>query len=781
MAKKLFGLVFGIVMWVAGSATAQFTQSPADSGAADSLIMVYSVIPDVTTSQFKFRMDLYYFNDANKYIGAGVGFKWDNINMQMDSAKATPMMVTAFDGGRFFYEGNNINTTNLNRRFQFAGFQQTGPGFLPGANRQLWASYYFTLSNWSLTDSICLDTMVFSGGTAYEFLIETNNDVVAPYFDGHSCAFDTAYTPPSAIVLTQDSLHFSGIAGGSNPPGQTFQVQSDNANFPFTLTETSSWMVVNPLVGTTPKTINVSANITALPAGNYKDSILVSAPTSTNSPQYVVVTLSLVPPPPTISATPSTFIFNGIANGSNPASQTLTIKNTGGSTLNWTVANSQPWLDLAPTSGTDSGGVVVSIDNTGLVTGTYTDTIVITDPAASNNPVKRPVTLNLGSDLPSIVAPSNITIVVDNDSSTIGPRTFEITNGGIGTLTFTLSETSPRILSVTPSSGTAPQSITVDFKLIGGSFQNDYFDTLWITSPEATNSPYPVEFFLHYINNPAILAVSEDTIDLRVYECSQGQGNSLPTVLFSVTNIGLDNPQAFSLTYESDLFQTDITNGELPSLVEVAAKNPGLPVGVYYDTIIVTAPVALGSPKLVIVRYTMSAGTIQPQALLSGLDFTVPTQENEGPLLGSALVIENKYGGCMPWHIVETIPWLSFGSTSGDVAGATSMIIDATGFVFGQYPDSFKVVTPGAVHDTTVVKIKMVVWKFFGDVNYDKKITVADLVYLVQYLFNGGPVPKPERRVGDVNCDRFPTVQDLVYMVQYMYNNGPIPCGNPFK
>ena len=56
---------------------------------------------------------------------------------------------------------------------------------------------------------------------------------------------------------------------------------------------------------------------------------------------------------------------------------------------------------------------------------------------------------------------------------------------------------------------------------------------------------------------------------------------------------------------------------------------------------------------------------------------------------------------------------------------------------------------------------------------------IADLVFLVNYMFNGGPVP-PCIEEADVNGDGAgPDIADLVYLVNYMFNGGPapIPCG----
>jgi len=61
-----------------------------------------------------------------------------------------------------------------------------------------------------------------------------------------------------------------------------------------------------------------------------------------------------------------------------------------------------------------------------------------------------------------------------------------------------------------------------------------------------------------------------------------------------------------------------------------------------------------------------------------------------------------------------------------------------------------------------------------GDANADGKITVSDVVYLVNYLFKGGPIPKPYE-AGEANCDGKVTISDVVYLVNYLFKGGPVP------
>ena len=62
-----------------------------------------------------------------------------------------------------------------------------------------------------------------------------------------------------------------------------------------------------------------------------------------------------------------------------------------------------------------------------------------------------------------------------------------------------------------------------------------------------------------------------------------------------------------------------------------------------------------------------------------------------------------------------------------------------------------------------------------GDANSDSSATVSDVVYLINYLFKGGPAPDPIQKV-DVNSDGKVTVSDVVYLINYLFKGGPSPC-----
>ncbi len=61
------------------------------------------------------------------------------------------------------------------------------------------------------------------------------------------------------------------------------------------------------------------------------------------------------------------------------------------------------------------------------------------------------------------------------------------------------------------------------------------------------------------------------------------------------------------------------------------------------------------------------------------------------------------------------------------------------------------------------------------DLVYDGALTVADVVYLVNYIFKSGPEPLVYA-CGDMNCDEEVNILDAVYLINYLFKNGPLPC-----
>ncbi|MBU2625877.1 MAG: dockerin type I repeat-containing protein [candidate division Zixibacteria bacterium] len=69
--------------------------------------------------------------------------------------------------------------------------------------------------------------------------------------------------------------------------------------------------------------------------------------------------------------------------------------------------------------------------------------------------------------------------------------------------------------------------------------------------------------------------------------------------------------------------------------------------------------------------------------------------------------------------------------------------------------------------------------KFYitGDADGSGAIDIDDVVYLIAYIFQGGPAPNP-LDAGDADCSGAIDIDDVVYVIAYIFSGGPAP-GDP--
>jgi hypothetical protein len=84
------------------------------------------------------------------------------------------------------------------------------------------------------------------------------------------------------------------------------------------------------------------------------------------------------------------------------------------------------------------------------------------------------------------------------------------------------------------------------------------------------------------------------------------------------------------------------------------------------------------------------------------------------------------------------------------------------------------VTSPTETVTSPATEVTTVCVTFRGDANKDGLINIADVVYLVTYLFLYGPAPDP-LWLGDANCDGVVNIADAVYLVTYLFLGGPPP------
>ena len=150
-----------------------------------------------------------------------------------------------------------------------------------------------------------------------------------------------------------------------------------------------------------------------------------------------------------------------------------------------------------------------------------------------------------------------------------------------------------------------------------------------------------------------------------------------------------------------------------------------------------------------------SLDVTHPDSVLVGeSDFTV-TVELSGQPLKDALVCLIKDS-----EVYESARTDPDGQVTLIPNPATTGTMDLTVTGHNAYP-----------YETTVEVISSYM---HGDANGDQIIDLGDVVYLVNYLYKGGPEPIP-LEAGDANCDGEVDLEDIVYLINYLYKDGPAP------
>jgi outer membrane protein assembly factor BamB len=172
---------------------------------------------------------------------------------------------------------------------------------------------------------------------------------------------------------------------------------------------------------------NSQSSLSSLPSSWSTGTVYADCPLSAYG---VAVTSSS----PVLSVTPLSLAFTAIPGGSDPVPATVNVSNTGGGTLNFSVATDTPaWLSISPTSGTAPQALQISATGLGLALGTYTGHVTVTAVGASGSPATLTVTL-------TVAKPADW-LMVDHDPSRSGNAVDEstITTSNVGSLKMTWS------------------------------------------------------------------------------------------------------------------------------------------------------------------------------------------------------------------------------------------------------------------------------------------------------------------------------------------------------
>jgi len=214
-----------------------------------------------------------------------------------------------------------------------------------------------------------------------------------------SLAVTSASSGNPSLNVAPGTLTFTYASGSTSSGTQNLSITSTGAALQITAAASGgSWLSVTPTTSSTPAIFKVSANPTGLAAGTYNGTITITSTGAANTPQTIPV--KLVVGSSTGSGRlriwpPRGVYFDYQSGQSDPAPKSVRVMSTG-APLSFTAAvHGGSWLSVSPSGGTTPGTLGISVDPTGLASGTYTATVKIAAQGATG--INLPVILRVVS------------------------------------------------------------------------------------------------------------------------------------------------------------------------------------------------------------------------------------------------------------------------------------------------------------------------------------------------------------------------------------------------
>jgi len=385
--------------------------------------------------------------------------------------------------------------------------------------------------------------------------------------------FDVTAAPTPTIGLSATTLSFSAVQGGSNPANKTISISnSGSGTLNWAATANANWLSLSPASGTGVGTISVAVNTSGLSVGTVSTPITIAASGATNTPQTVTVSLTITATavPPAIGVTPGSLTFTAQQGGGNPTPQSLTIRNTGGGTLTWTISNNAAWLSHSPTSGTGTGVVTISPITGALTAGTYNG--IVTLYAAGSATVNVPITFTITAPAaqPSIgMSPTSLAFNATAGGNNPSTQNVVITNTGTGTLTWTVTDNA-NWLTATQSGNSVVASVN-----IAGLAAGNYSGVITVSASGATNTPQsvPVTLTIAAATQPTTGSVTlswnanseSDLAGYKVYRATSSGGYGAPVATLTAgTTQYISSGLAKGFTYFFVITAYDQAGNESP-------------------------------------------------------------------------------------------------------------------------------------------------------------------------------------------------------------------------
>jgi len=411
--------------------------------------------------------------------------------------------------------------------------------------------------------------------------------------------------------------------------------------------------------------------------------------------------------------------------------RSLTLENTGGGMISWTVWSDQPWLMLTPMEGmfSVSQRVTIAVNRSHLKLGAYEGTVTFVANKGFSIPVHvkmsvLPLQTDLGAAL--VVSPPVLPFIATDGGPDPAMRLLTVSNPGSRPLYWSLSGSAPMVstdgqipfmntlnwLGVKPTSGIVAPGLTTSIHFTVAShilLPGAYSGILTFTGGQnALNSPQSVAVSLDVQSRCGVMASAGNISFSMISDYKSPSGQSLALSL----SPGCSGSVAWQASSMAEWLAITPSSGrvkaQVGSVTTVTADSSGLPPGTYTSFLVFltehrTQTVAvqltvLASPDKSARSSSTTSGTLgvasDGEAALgispTSMTFSVKEGENNPP--DQAVTVVNTGGGLLYWQAradTTVSSWLHVAPATGSVGsgqnGHIFLSVDTSSLSPGTY------------------------------------------------------------------------------------------------
>jgi hypothetical protein len=512
----------------------------------------------------------------------------------------------------------------------------------------------------------------------------------------------TVTPAPPALNLSPTSLAFTAQQGGSNPAAQTLAITNKGGGtLTWAASDNTAWISPSPASGTGNGVATITVSTGSLAAGTYNGAVTLNATGAASV--TVPVTFTVTPAPPALNLSPTSLAFTATQGGANPATQTLSISNTGGGTLNWSASDNAAWLTLSSSTGTGNGTVTLSVTTGTLTPATYSGTVMLSG-GTGVTPVSVPVSFTVAAaPVPPAIgtSPTSLSFTAQEGGSNPVAQALTISNTGGGTLSWSVSHDATWLWH-TPGTGTGTGTVTIS--VISGSLTAGTHSgrvIIWPTGSTATPITVPVTFTVAAAPVPPAIGMSPTSLSFTAQE----GGSNPPAQTLAITNKG-GGTLTWAASDNTAWISPFPASGTGNGVATITVSTGFLKAGTYNGAVTLSAtgatPVTV--PVTFIVTPIASTATTTVNVSPSSLNYAA-TQGAANP--ANQTISLTNTGGVLNWTVSDDASWLAVSPTSGSGSSTLTTSVNTAGLTAQTYNGIITVGAAGFSSRTITVTLTL--------------------------------------------------------------------------